>query len=59
MRTATLAREALGYADEAGGSVVRTHLSNLRRKCAAAGLPDPIAARHGQGYRLVGVRSAG
>lgn len=55
--TAALARDALGYPDQEGGTVVRTHLSNLRRKCASAGLPDPIAARRGQGYRLVGVRA--
>ena len=54
--TAELARQALGYEDRAGGPVVRTHLSNLRRKCAAAGLPEPIVARRGRGYQVVGVR---
>ena len=53
--TADLSRAALGYAD-AGGSAVRTHLSNLRRKCVRAGWPDPIASGRGRGYEAVGVR---
>jgi len=56
LATADLAREALGYRDAAGAPVVRTHLSNLRKKCAGAGLPDPIRARRGLGYRATGVR---
>ena len=59
LATADLAREALGYRDAAGAPVVRTHLSNLRKKCARAGLPDPIRARRGLGYRAAGVRLIG
>ena len=44
---------ALGYAGD--GSVVRTHVSPLRRKCSAAGLAEPIATRDRR-YRAPDVR---
>jgi len=63
-----LSRIALGYVpvshsgaadfppDTAATAGVRTHLSNLRRKCVDIGWPDPVVAHRGFGYEAVGVR---
>ena len=54
--TAVLAIAALGYGDASAEQIVRTNLSNVRRKRREDGLPDPIAGRRGRGYRGFGLR---
>ncbi len=56
-----LARRSLGYDDERSARIVRTHVSNLRRKCRAASVADPVVTVRGGGYRARGVvlRAAG
>ena len=56
-----LARRSLGYDDERSAGIVRTHVSNLRRKCRAASVADPVVTVRGGGYRAreAVLRSAG
>ncbi len=49
------ARAALGYGPDDDPAMVRTHIRNLRGKCAAAGLPPVVITASRQGYRLTGV----
>ena len=44
------AQAALGHADAASAASVRTHLTNLRRKAAAVGLPGLVGTRARRGY---------
>lgn len=55
LSASALQESALGYGG--GGSAVRTHVAALRRKCAEAGLPEPIVTR-GRRYRAPDVRVA-
>ena len=53
--TGELLRNALGYADDSSPAVVRTHLTNIRRKCRQAGMEDPVGTVRRRGYFARGV----
>ena len=48
-----------GASSQVSDRTLDSHLRNLRRKLAGAGLPDAIDSRHGQGLRLGACTGAG
>ncbi len=45
-----LLQQALGYRADDSVALVRTHVRNIRRKAAAAGLSNPLTTARGRGY---------